>query len=198
MQVIPLYNETALLARVAEGDETAFRRVFDHYWDNVYGVALAFTKSAAIAEEMVQDVFLKIWLKREKLSGVEKFDGYLFMVARNHIFNELRRKVKEEEFTDHLFGYFLETAQTPDAPLLCKELEQMVETAVAGLPPQQRAVYQMSRRQGLSQEEIADSLNISRHTVKSHMNKALQAIRHYMQQRHETEILLVIYFFCRN
>lgn len=198
MQVIPLYDEASLLTRMAEGDETAFRMIFDHYWDNVYGVALAFTKSAAIAEEMVQDVFLKIWLKRETLSGIGKFNGYLFMVARNHIFNELRKKVKEEEFTDHLFGYFLETAQTPDAPLLCKELEQLVEAAVDRLPPQQRTVFQMSRRQGLSQEEIAVSLDISRHTVKSHMNKALQAIRQYLQQHHEIELLLVIYFFGRN
>ena len=85
-------NETTLLRDVAEGDGKAFRLLFERYWRSVYGVALAFTKSPGLAEEMVQDIFLRIWLKREKLSDVEKFDDYLFIVARNHIFNKLKKK----------------------------------------------------------------------------------------------------------
>jgi len=85
LHAIELYNEPALLLKIAEGDESAFRKLFEHYWDNIYSVALAFTKSPVIAEEMVQDVFVKIWTKRQYLPEVQKFSDYLFIIARNHI-----------------------------------------------------------------------------------------------------------------
>src|SRR5262249_5656340 len=78
------YNEISLLSAVAKGDESAFRQLFDQYWDNIYGVAFTFTKSPVIAEEMAQDVFVKIWLKRAELPQVKKFGDYLFIIARNH------------------------------------------------------------------------------------------------------------------
>jgi DNA-directed RNA polymerase specialized sigma24 family protein len=177
LPVFPLYDEATLLLKVANGDEISFRQLFEHYWDNIYGVALAYTKSTVIAEEMVQDVFLKIWLNREKLAMVEKFDGYLFTVARNHIFNELRKKVKEEPFIDSLLNYFQETSGSPEKQL----------------PPQQRIIYCLCRQDGLSQDEIATKLQISRHTVKSHMNKALKFIRNFLHLHFEIKNVLILY-----
>ncbi len=192
------YNEAEVLKRVAEGDESAFRQIFDGYWDTVYGVAMALTKSPDLAEEMAQDIFVRIWVKREKLAAVEKFEGYLFTIARNHIYNEFRRSIKVEAFTDHLLDYVEATAlatDTPDRRLLCSELEKLVDKAVEQLPPQQRTIYRLSRHQGLSQEEIAHSLHISVHTVKSHMNKALHVIRGYLRH-HATLELLLLFYFC--
>ncbi|MBO9729648.1 MAG: RNA polymerase sigma-70 factor [Chitinophaga sp.] len=187
----------SLLKKVAEGDEAAFRVLFDQYWDTVYGVAVALTKSAAMADEMAQDVFIKLWLKREKLAGVENFEGYLFMVARNHIFNAFRKKIKTVAFVDHLLADAADTmpaTDTPDKHLLCNELEKQVALAVEHLSQQQRAIYSLSRHHGLSQEEIANTLHISRHTVKSHMNKALHVIRDYLRHYCFLEILLLCVF----
>lgn len=197
LPTVQLYDDTALFKKVALGDETAFRTLFDRYWDTVYGVALALTKSASMADEMAQDVFVKLWLKRDKLAAVVNFEGYLFMVARNHIFNTFRKKIQLASFTDHLLDYaagHVAAADTPDKRLLCRELETLVAKAVDQLSPQQRSVYCMSRQQGLSQEEIADALDISRHTVKSHMNKALHLIRNYLRQHATIETLLLFYF----
>lgn len=191
MPVLPLTNDAALVAQVAQGDEAAFRQLFDRYWDNIYGVALTFTKSSAIAEEIVQDVFLKIWLKRDKLSTIEKFDDYLFIVARNHILNKLRKKIKEEPLLDSSLDQIQESANTPESLVVSKEYERLVRQAVEQLPPQQRLIYTLSRQQGLSQEEIAASLHISRHTVKSHMNKALQVIRSFLRMHAEIETLVL-------
>jgi RNA polymerase sigma-70 factor (family 1) len=193
LPVFPLYDEATLLLKVANGDEISFRQLFEHYWDNIYGVALAYTKSTVIAEEMVQDVFLKIWLNREKLAMVEKFDGYLFTVARNHIFNELRKKVKEEPFIDSLLNYFQETSGSPEQQLLNKESEQLINMAIKQLPPQQRIIYCLCRQDGLSQDEIATKLQISRHTVKSHMNKALKFIRNFLHLHFEIKNVLILY-----
>lgn len=198
MSLTPLYNETTLLSEVAKGNENAFRQLFEQYWDTVYGVALAFTKSTAIAEEAVQDVFLKIWLKREQLITVEKFDAYLFTVARNHIYNELRKKITVQSLPDNLLSHHKETADSPAQQLIVKESEQLVDKAVEQLPTQQRLIYHLSRQHGLSQDAISAKLQISRHTVKSHMNKALHFIRSYLKTHSEMGPVLIIYCIIHN
>jgi RNA polymerase sigma-70 factor (family 1) len=187
------YDEIALLSNVAKGDEAAFRTLFEHHWDNIYGVAFAFTKSPVIAEEMVQDIFLKIWLKREHLPQLKKFSDYLFIIARNHIISLLRKKTSEQPFTDHLLNYFQQAGHSPEDLLVCRETEWLVQKAIEQLPPQQHTIYCLSREKGLNQEEIASQLNISLHTVKSHMNKALQFIRHYLHTHAEIEAIGILY-----
>ncbi|MDQ3842822.1 MAG: RNA polymerase sigma-70 factor [Bacteroidota bacterium] len=184
-----LDNENELLLLVSKGDETAFRQLFDHYWDKIYSVALTLTKSSALSEEIAQDVFLKIWLKREQLSSVEKFDGYLFTVARNHIYNELRKKTMEQPFVEQLEQHFLESSALPEQMMLLKETKQLIDKAVELLPDQQRAVYEMSRNEGLDYTAIAGQLGISRSTVKNHMTRALQFLRQYLSE-HRSEIVV--------
>jgi RNA polymerase sigma-70 factor (ECF subfamily) len=185
-------DEKSLLLRVAEGDENAFRQIFNAHWDNIYSVALAFTKSPVVAEEMVQDIFLRIWLKREKLPEIEKFDDYLFICARNHILNGLRNKLKEQPFTDDLKNYFREASNQPEQQLLLKESEGIINDAVNHLPPQQRKVFILSQKEGLSHEEIAKEMGLSRLTVKTHMHFALKAVRKYMQRNHGGNLDLAI------
>jgi len=187
------YDESALLAAVAKGGEAAFRTLFEQYWDNIYGVAFAFTKSPVIAEEMVQDIFVKIWLHRDRLPQIKKFNDYLFIVARNHILTQLRKKINEQPFSEHLLEYFQERGNNPEDQFMCRETERLVQKAIELLPAQQHTIYCLSREQGLNQEEIATRLNISIHTVKSHMNKALQFIRNYLHMHTEFEEFAILF-----
>ncbi|HWJ28602.1 MAG TPA: sigma factor, partial [Flavisolibacter sp.] len=91
MLALSATNENELIQGVLQGDEKAFRQLFDHYWPGIFSVAFSLTKSSVLSEEIVQDVFLKVWLKREQLATVNNFPGYLFTIAKNHIYNELRR-----------------------------------------------------------------------------------------------------------
>jgi RNA polymerase sigma-70 factor (ECF subfamily) len=182
-----------LLSNVAKGDEAAFRTLFEQHWDNVYGVAYAFAKSTVIAEEMVQDIFVKIWQHREQIPQVKKFSDYLFIIARNHIYSVLRKKIHEQSFSEHLLEYFQEAGTNPEELLLYRETECLVQKAIEQLPAQQHLVYCMSREQGLNQEQIATRLQISIPTVKSHMNKALHFIRQYLQTHAETEAFVILY-----
>ena len=85
------YNEYELLRQLGAGSEYAFTRLFDHYRGTIYGVALKFLKSPVLAEEIVQDVFLKVWHKREEMAGVKNLDAYLFIMARNFIFDRIKK-----------------------------------------------------------------------------------------------------------
>ncbi len=184
--------------KIAEGDEIAFREFYEQNHEQVYGVALALTKSETLAEEVVQDIFLKIWLKRKQLLQVQSPENYLFILTRNHVYNTLKKHLRDKNFLRQRSTFFKPHNTTPEQQLLLNESRDIVNTAIAQLPPKQRLVYQLSRQQGLKQEEIARKLNVSKHTVKSHMNKALHAIRHYIKS-HLGEIglflLSVLYFF---
>ena len=187
------YNEDQLILQIAEGNENAFRQFFNHYYNRIFSVAFAFTKSAELAEEMVQDVFLKIWLKREGLPQVKKIEAYLFITARNHLYNELRKKIHDVTFVECVGEYFTESALSPENQLLYKDSLRLVNTAVEKLPLQQRAVFELSRNEGLNHDKIAQQLGISKLTVKSHLTKALQFIRQYLL-RHSDTFLLLIFF----
>jgi RNA polymerase sigma-70 factor (ECF subfamily) len=184
-------DDRQLSSMVADGSEKAFRVLFDKYFDRIYGVAYSLTKSPVVAEDMTQDIFLKIWVKREMLKDILRFDAFLFRVARNHILNELRNKVKEQEFTEYLINFFRETADNPQQHLIFSELEKVVEEALEKLPPQQRQIYKLSREDGLSQEEISAKLQISVNTIKQHMNRALKFIRHYHMSYYRTLLMFL-------
>lgn len=185
-----LLNENEIIQSVVAGDEKAFRQLFDHYWQNIYAVAFSLTKSSVLAEEIVQDVFLKIWLKRSQLAGISHFKGYLFTVAKNHIYNELRKKTFERPFADYLEQLVVDTSALPEQSILLSETRQLVYKALEQLPRQQRMVFELSRNSDLDHNKIAEKLGISKLTVKSHMTKALQAIRQYIQA-HSHSLLLI-------
>jgi RNA polymerase sigma-70 factor (ECF subfamily) len=170
---------------VAAGDVNAFNELFRHYWDSIYSIAFSITKSKVVAEEIVQDVFLKIWLKRDQLAEVKNFDNYLFIIARNHIYNQLR--VKAVQFTTE----HAEVSETPEKQLYLKETVQIITEAVKRLPKQQRIIFELSRNEGLDHATIASRLKLSRLTVKTHINKALHFIRGYLS-RHNTLLLLLL------
>ncbi len=188
MDSFSIGNEKDLLLRVAGGDDRAFTRLFEEYSDITYGFAIAYTKTAESAEEIVQEIYLKLWLQREKLREVHSFKDHLFILTRNHIIDFLRRRLREKKYQQQLVRYFKETALTPHEELIFKESREMIARVVATLPPQQQVIYDLRRNDGLPLDEIALKMNISRLTVRNHLNKALGTIRNYLQA-HSRELV---------
>lgn len=187
----PLYNEKELLNQVAEGDETAFGNLFHAHWDHIYTVAFSLTKSAAQSEDLVQDIFLKIWTHRKQLSAVDSFDDYLFIIARNTIYTALRRNSRKDSFVRGLMQLSQTAGLTPEEEVSAKESLAILHKAFQQLSPQQQAVYRLSRDEGLKYEQIATQLGISKNTVRIHMIKALQSLRQYLKE-HADGLLLAI------
>ncbi len=179
MSDLSAHNEDILI-KASKGDEEAFGQLFHMYWKKIFNVALKFTKSVSVSEELTQDVFLKIWIKKSELIHIKNVEAYLYTIARNHILNELRKCAKEQQFNEYLVNYFSTIDDLPEDRLHTKELQTLVTKAVDLLPARQRRIYYMSRNESLTHEEIAIRLQISKHTVKSHINKALAFIKRYL------------------
>lgn len=171
------YSEEELLAFIARGDELAFTRLFDNYRDRIYSIAFRITHSTTIAEEIVQDVFLKIWLRRDRLIEIQNFNAYLSVVTRNHVYKALKQIAKNYELTaladkDQLAG------DNDSAGLVMeKEYNSLLQKAVDRLPNQQKQVYQYIKEKGLKREEAAGLLHLSPETVKYHLAEAMKNIR---------------------
>ena len=183
-----LNNERELLAQVAAGDEAAFRTVVRFYHPRVFSHALAFTKSYPEAEEITQDIFLKVWQQRDKLPAIESFRNFLYISGRNQIISSMRKQVMQTGQTteDPLEENFL-----PDQQYQYKEMYQLILKAIEQLPPRQKAVFTLSRLEHLSHEQIAEKLNISRHAVNWHIVQALGNLRNYLANYPEVLILLI-------
>jgi len=176
-----LYEEKELLARIANGDQRAFHSLFSQYKHKVYQAALRMLQSTGHAEDVLQEVFMKIWVGREKLPEINCFSAYLNTITRNHIYNALRKLAGEELLLEKLLvPHSQSAAGRPDTAIenmSLRELQDALQKVMATLTPQQKKVFELSRMEGLKHEEIALRLNISRETVKKHVSEALRVIR---------------------
>src|SRR5882757_8219504 len=161
---------------IAAGDSKSFRTLVDIFWSRVYGNTLTLVKSPQTAEEITQDIFLKIWQQKERLAEVQSFKHYIYVVGRNQVISQLRKKIagKLEEPAD-----VLEDRLKPDEQLEYKETYRLIMEGIERLTPQQQLVFKMSRLEGLSYEQIGRRTGLSKNTVKGHMVLALNFLRIY-------------------
>lgn len=166
-----------LIDRLCRGDESAFEAIFQHYHRQLLHFANTFCKDKELAQEIAQEAFVQLWLNREKLSSDLPLYPYLFTQVRRMTIDTFRKKLVQNRFREeqqhHLKIGVEETAQTIE----WRELNSLVEAAVQRLPEQQQRIFQMSRTQGLTYEEIAEQLQLSKNTVKYHLMNALKKLR---------------------
>lgn len=166
--------------------------LMERHWNLLYSQSLAYLKDSFKAQDIVQEVFLAVWKDRPKLKEVESPEGYLFIIARNKIFNEVRKKISLP-LTDSLEGYYAEKQSQPDNVLEAREVNALLQRAVQQLPPQRKRIFELSRNEGMTYEAIAGQLGISRETVKVQMVKALSFIRQFI--RYHIPVIFFLNFF---
>jgi len=182
------------LTAIAEGDQEAFSRLFYTYKDSVYAQALRLTESEEGAEEIVQEVFLKLWIRREHLPEIQSFDDYLFILTRNQVFTALK-KIALRFKTESSWENDRDDAENlTESEFLSAEYEQVLKQAIDKLSPQQREVYLLSREQHLKREEIATLLNVSPETVKTHLSRALHHIKSYCSRQLGMNLRITLLF----
>lgn len=180
-------NELEILNRVAEGDQRAFALIVEQYTPAIYAHVLTYIKNAFRAEEITQDIFVKVWQHRTALPGIANFSGYLYVMTRNRAISAFREKIftpepeKDELETDGL---------TPAGALEYRQFSDTVMRGIALLPPRRKQVFTMSRFEGMSYEDIARRLQISKSSVNQHIVEALLFLRTFLRN----ELVLVMVF----
>jgi RNA polymerase sigma-70 factor (ECF subfamily) len=184
-----------LLVQIKKGDRVAFYNIYERYCNRLYGFVLRYIKVEADAEEIVQDVFVKIWESRDKLNAYASFESFLFTITYNATISLLRKKASEQKYLLHLKS-IQQIEETPASidHLYYTDLNDKVKQLLNELTPRQKEIFLLSREEGLSHEEIAGKLNISLNTVKKHMVNALSYLKSHIDNSLIVSVLFVYLF----
>jgi len=174
-------TDKELVIQIRNGDITAFDKIYKKYSNRLYLFVFGIIKSQKDAEDIIQEVFIKIWDKKDKINEHLSFQSFLFTIAHNTTISLIRKKVKETDFVAHIKSIQNPVKTTSDeSEIEYKELKNRLENTIKKLPERQQQVYKLSRKEELSYSEIAEKLNISVNTVENHMVKALKFVRENM------------------
>lgn len=174
-----IYEEYKLLSLLAEDSEYAFQLIYDRHRNRIYQTAIRYLKSPYLGQEVVQDVFLKLWFERKNLKTDKPVEAWLYTVAKNNILNRLKKIANEWKALDHLAHFTSNSTVPAFEKAESAEYSQLLNKAVSDLPDQQKKVFNLARKEKLTYIQIAEQLNISPLTVKTHMTRALQNIKSY-------------------
>ena len=165
-----------VLQRLKNGDEGAFDTVFWSYNSHVFHFIDSLLYDKTLAEDFTQNVFLKIWERRESIDPEDSFESYLFTIARNMVYKESEKRLLSERFLEYI-GNQQDFDGQLEAKIDAESLREYVDELVEQMPPSRRNIYYLSRKLHLTNKEIAKQLSISEKTVETQLYRALQYLR---------------------
>ncbi len=172
------------------GQENALASIYKQYWQRLYHAAYAILKDPQACEDIIQEIFLTLWLQRERIEIKTSLSAYLYACVRYEVYRQIRAGRVREDIFDHLYERIQAGADYEQ--LEYKELYTQINAIVEQLPEKCKAVYKLSREQHLSHKQIAAQLNISTKTVENHLTKALSLLRLSLGQALTLELLAMI------
>ncbi len=189
------YTTLELYQLVATGDERAFNVVYEQHWRKLFRFLYNMTKCREVAEELLTDVFLKLWIGRELVPEIQNMDGFLYKVAYHKALDFLKLTARETALQKVIAQQMFEgPAEPADQHLMDTEYQHIIEQAVRQLSPQRKRVFILSRERGMTHEQIARQLNLSSQTVKRTISDALESIRGFLKDHPEAKSLLWTFF----
>ena len=186
-------RERLLVMQLMEGNEKAFRKLYDTYRNDLYRFSLSMVVTKTFAEEIVQDVFLKLWMNRETLKSELSIRSYLFTITRNSTISFLKKAANNKKMREEVFYSSQKHVFSTERFIREAELEIIKDEALELLTPRRRQIFEMSRNEDKSYEEIAIELGISPNTVRNQMSMALETLRNFLLNNHEIAIALLLF-----
>lgn len=179
------------MVRLKNGDMLAFDQVYELYSHKLFSFVFKILKNEAEADDIVQEVFVKIWESRGSLVDFKLLNSYIFTIAYNHSIDLIRKRINNNKYLEHLKNSAIINF-TPSiiSQIEFNELNSQVEKLIADLPERQKQVYLLHREEGLTYPEIAEKMGISKNTVENHMVKALK----YLRQNIDNSLLINMLF----
>jgi len=170
-------NDTILAQKISEGSEKAFKEIYWLYCDQLHSLAFQYLRDQQLAEDAVQDIFLKLWNQRHQLDENRSIKGFLLISLKNHVLNMLkinkRRILRQFEYS----RINTNEVNEADSSVTCSELHLLIEHCLENLSDAKRRVYELKRVGDFSNKEIASRLGLSENTVKSHYYLAIKSLK---------------------
>lgn len=186
------FYEENLIQALTRGSETALLQLYQRYADRIFDVSFHLLKDTGWSEDVVQEIFVKLWLNRMTIKQDVDIWPFLYVLTKRECFNKLR-SIKRSHAAFELLAYHIENqSETADRLLERKELSQEIDRYLSQLPAQQKLVFTLSRVDGIPQQQIAEELNLSKNTVKNHLARALKQMK---QVRSGRNLLLCLFFY---
>ncbi len=182
---------------IQKDDRVAFYHIYERYSKRLYGFVLRYIKQKEDAEEIVQEVFVKIWESRNKIDAYSSFESFLFTIAYNTTISLLRKRSNEKKYLEYLKS-LQQSANSPDLidEIQFNELNDRVQSLLNELTPRQKEIFKLSREEGLTHDEIARKLDISVNTVKKHMSNTLALLKSQIDSNLTVNLLFAYLFLC--
>lgn len=186
-------NEQELLCRLIKGDMLAFDALYRHYFNAIYNNIFKLTRDQSATEDLLQEVFITLWEKREKVKVDRSLGGWLFVMSYNKSVNFLRKQLRESLAFQHL--QIVES--NPEETMLSESQYELLEQAMAQLSPQRRKVFELCKIQGKTYEETAAILQLSKHTVKEYLSAAMNLVKDHVREHAVSSVTIsagLLYF----
>lgn len=188
-------EERHLVRQLKKGNQASFRALYSTYAPKLFAFSKKYLHSHHDAEEIVQEVFLRIWEKRDNVDENQSFSSYVFQAAKHRIFNGFRKKVNEQAYLDFLMNSGSFPGNFTELDVEYHEVKQKTEKAISAMPPKRQEIFRLSRETGLKNKEIAEKLMISIKTVENQMGQALKFLKEELQ---EYQMLIFLFLIIQN
>ena len=193
------YNDIQLVEKIKTNDQAAFQYVFRRYYQELCNFALKYLKVETASEEVVQEMFISIWEKRQKLRVQSSLKAYLFVSVKNRSLNYLNSKATQVSKKSHSTSaddpIQISDESSIENALRDEELQTLVHEAIQSLPARCQEIFRLNRLEGLSYQQVADHLKLSKKTVEAQMGIAFKKLREFIKKRWEYMVILILCFF---
>lgn len=197
MKQDPHTNEAKLLRNIANGDEASFAELFGYYYKYLTDFVVRYVKSEELAQDIAQEIFIKIWSHKEKLREVQAFNAYLFIAAKNHTFNVLKTVGKSESLKCKIAEHYHYIAADPEEASLKEEYQAFLEKKLNEMPERSRYIFRRCKLEGKSYDEVAEELGISRNAVKNHIVFSKKYLRDELKRHYGISLGLFLAIITR-
>jgi RNA polymerase sigma-70 factor (ECF subfamily) len=190
-------SEALLAAQLSNSDEVAFTTLYDQYFTAVNSFVLRFVKSPQLSEDITQEVFIKIWEGRDKLTEIKSFKAWLFTIARNHTLNILKKISNESAGLGEVLKNYQQQHNPIEDTIVESEYMQQLNEILNSLPPKTREVFRLCREEEKGYDEVIKILGISRSAVKKHMVRSHKVFKESMKGKWEISIGILLIFISK-
>ena len=177
-----ILDDNELTVLLQKNDRQAFTEIYNRYWKKLFSVAANKIKDLSEAEEIVQDIFVSIWNRRDNLNVIDSLSSYLTVSVKYRVINALDKRNHRQKYSDYAKGILNFSNNSTEEWVEFEELKSRLSALVAELPEKCQLVYKLSRESGFPQKKIAQEMGISEKTVEAHLTKALKTLRTRLNQ----------------